>query len=150
MAINNKRSVTTMIAVLSLTLVFLLFTGCEKMEEPMILHKEIAADEIIKVSMSEWVYGGSRVQQANVDLNQTEINQLRSLFNSVPEDRVKEVQIVNPNLIAGIVFDLKSNAEVRVQYDKKDVYVTRTDKTGQKKYVVEYPELKNFFDNKLK
>jgi hypothetical protein len=137
-----------MIAILSLTLAFLLFTGCEKTEAPIILHKELAADEIIKVSMSMWVYG-SRVEQANVGLNQTEINQLRSWFNLVPADRVKKVENINPNLIAGIVFDLNSNAEVRIQYDKKDIYVTRTDKTGQKKYVVEYPELKSFFDNKL-
>ncbi|GIP32994.1 hypothetical protein [Paenibacillus sp. J2TS4] len=69
---------------------------------------------------------------------------------SVSADGIREVQQVNPALSAGIVFNLKSSAEVRIQYDKEDVYVTRTDKTGQKKYIVESAVLKEFFDNKLK
>jgi molybdopterin-biosynthesis enzyme MoeA-like protein len=115
------------------------------------LHKTISADEIVKVSMGKWVYGDVGVEHVEVELSPEDMNNVRTWFNSVPDDRIQEVGYVNPNLAAGIVFELKSNAEVRIQYDNNDVYVTRTEPKldSQVMYVVDYAELKSFFDEKL-
>ncbi|MGP4038532.1 hypothetical protein ACTWP4_01290 [Gracilibacillus sp. D59] len=84
-----------------------------------------------------------------VELTQDEINQVLDLYNSVPEERISEVKQVPSDLKAGITFDLKKETEIRIQYDGEKIYKTYSDKKGQKKYVIDYPELNTFFDNKL-
>ena len=152
MVIKNK-SLAIILGIVILGLVLLFLYDREKsIEEPVILHKEIAANEVVKVNMTKWVLDGVTWKQKDVELNQQEVNQIRSWFNSVPTNMIREVQNVNPNLSAGIMFEIKSNAKVLIQYDKKDIYVTRNDLKSdysQTKYVVDGSELNDFFDNKL-
>ncbi|XEC95795.1 hypothetical protein AB6A23_04280 [Paenibacillus tarimensis] len=149
MTIKNKYSIPLIIIALLGISIIIINNFDKPGEESVPLHKVIASEDVEKVRMGVMVYHEPRIEAVDIDLTDQEINEIRSFYNSVPADRMKEVQEVNPALVAGIVFNLKSNAEVRIQYDKKDVYVTRTDKTGQEKYIVEFPELKSFFENKL-
>lgn len=146
MVIKSKYSLALIVVIATVAGIFIINNFDKPKEVSGALHKAIASEDVAEVKMAEWVLDGATWKQKDVDLNQEEINQIRSLFNSVPADRIRNVQEVNPNLHAGIVFGLKQNSEVRIQYDKKDVYVTRTGRTGQVKYIVDYPEIKQFFD----
>ncbi|WP_027091180.1 hypothetical protein [Cohnella thermotolerans] len=150
---KNKLSVAILLGIVTFGLLLLFLYNREKpIEGPAILNKEIASNEVVKVNMTKWILDGVTWKQEDVNLSQEEINQIRSWINSVPTNRIREVQVVNPNISAGIVFELKSNAEIRIQYDKKDIYITRNDLNSdykQTKYVVEGTQLNDFFENKM-
>lgn len=52
----------------------------------------------------------------------------------------------------GVVIKLKSNSEIRIQYDQKKVFITRNDVKpdyAQTKYYIDGPELNDFFKSKI-
>ncbi|MNI16215.1 hypothetical protein D3C73_695420 [compost metagenome] len=118
-------------------------------DRPAILYNELAADDVVKAGM--WIYDLVTAGSVYAELSEQEVHQIRSWLNSLTADKIKEVDNVHPdNLNAEVIFSLKSNTEVRIWYNKKDIQVLTSDKKVQKMYVIGHPELKKFFDNKLK
>ena len=116
-----------------------------------LFHQEIAFDKVEKVRAGIVDDNVMPLDFRDIVLNQQQIKQALELLNSTPENRVREVQSYGDvSIIAGVVFELKDNSNVRVQYDKEDIYITWQEKTGQTKYVADYPELEVFFDANLK
>ncbi|MCS7463654.1 hypothetical protein N0M98_26465 [Paenibacillus doosanensis] len=148
---NKAKFSAIFIVAIALILGIMFFKPLQQPEEEAaMLHKTIESDEVKNVRMGVVVLKGTTFQQQDAGLSKQEADQFRTLFNAVPADKVREVQQVNPAIVAGVVFDLQSNTEVRIQYDDKEIYVTRTDKRGQKKYIVDDPEMKEFFDERMK
>lgn len=87
-----------------------------------------------------------------MDLNEQETDRVRSMLNSVPKNKASEVPNNDYNLIASIGISLKSdnNKFIQIQYDNRNIYVEITKKRNQKEYRIDSPDLKAFFDHKLK
>lgn len=95
MGMKNKYSIA-LIVVIAMAAIIITFNNFDKpKEEAATLHKVIASDDVEKAKMAKWILDGATWKQKDVDLNQEEINQIRSWFNSVPADRIREVQEVN-------------------------------------------------------
>ncbi|RAP78453.1 hypothetical protein [Paenibacillus montanisoli] len=151
--VNNKKSLAIIFGIVLLGLVLLfLYDREESIEEPVIPHKEIASNEVVNVKMTIGFQDGPTWKWKNVTLSELEVNEILSWFNSVPENEITEVENYTSALVAGIGIELKSNYEIRIQYDQKNVYVTRNDvKSGNAltKYILNGSELNDFFDKKM-
>ncbi|WP_379391529.1 hypothetical protein [Paenibacillus lentus] len=107
--------------------------------------------------MSKAVYTkegtGAIVNWVDIKLRQDEVENIANWINSVPESEIIELNQIpsNKSISAGIVFRLKNNKEIRIQYDLEKIYITRTDqKNSQVVYSINQGELMNFFDTQLK
>ncbi|XEC94182.1 hypothetical protein AB6A23_23150 [Paenibacillus tarimensis] len=114
------------------------------MNEPVIRWEKIAADEVTSAGL--WVYDG--VSTGHFELSKEETEHIRSLFNFVPKDRVTEVKFINSDPSIDIVFGLKSNDTIRIQYDQKEIRVAITKKRSIKYFVIESPEFNEYFAKK--
>lgn len=122
-----------------------------------ILNKKIQVKLISSTEMSKAVYTregfGAFINWIDINLSQEEINNIATWINSVYESDITELDNIpsNKSISAGIVFRLKGNKEIRIQYDFEKIYITRTDiKNKQVIYSINQEELKNFFDKHLK
>lgn len=107
--------------------------------------------------MSKAVYtkegSGAFINWVDIKLRQDEVENIANWINSVPEPEIIELNQIpsNKSISAGIVFRLKTNKEIRIQYDLEKIYITRTDlKKSHVVYSINKEELKNFFDTQLK
>ncbi|MBM7569927.1 hypothetical protein [Aquibacillus albus] len=133
---------------LGLIIVFSLI-GCSNSESISKVQEDLKSNDIEQIKMSMWVLKGNFNDNVNVELSKEEINHLLKLYNETPEDRITEVEQVPPDLKAGVMIEMKTGTIIRIQYDGEDIYNTITNETGQRMYVIDYPELNSFFDNKL-
>ena len=121
------------------------------------LNTKIQVKLISSTEMSKAVYtrqgNGTFINWVDINLSQEEIENIVTWINSVSGSEITELDHIPPNLSisAGIVFRLKTNKEIRIQYDLEKIYITRTDiKNKQVIYSINQEELKNFFDKHLK
>lgn len=119
--------------------------------------KEIQIKQIASTEMSKAVYtkeeSGAFINWVDIKLRQDEVENIANWINSVPESEIIELNQIpsNKSINAGIVFKLKTNKEIRIQYDLEKIYITRTDlKKSQVVYSINQEELKKFFDTQLK
>lgn len=119
--------------------------------------KDIQIKQISSTEMSKAVYTkegtGAFVNWVDIKLRQDEVENIANWINSVPESEIIELNQIpsNKSISAGIVFRLKNNKEIRIQYDLEKIYITRTDiKNSQVVYSINQGELMNFFDTQLK
>ncbi|MFD3258107.1 hypothetical protein ACE3MQ_05795 [Paenibacillus lentus] len=119
--------------------------------------KDIQIKQILSSEMSKAVYTkegtGAIVNWVDIKLRQDEVENIANWINSVPESEIIELNQIpsNKSISAGIVFRLKNNKEIRIQYDLEKIYITRTDqKNSQVVYSINQGELMNFFDTQLK
>lgn len=119
--------------------------------------KEIQIKHIASTEMSKAVYTkegtGAFINWVDIKLRQDEVENIANWINSVPESEIIELNQIpsNRSINAGIVFKLKTNKEIRIQYDLEKIYITRTDlKKSQVVYSINQEELKKFFDTQLK
>ncbi|MDT8976616.1 hypothetical protein RQP50_10215 [Paenibacillus sp. chi10] len=119
--------------------------------------KEIQIKQIASTEMSKAVYtkegSGAFINWVDIKLGQDEVENIANWINSVPESEIIELNQIpsNKSINAGIVFKLKINKEIRIQYDLEKIYITRTDlKKSHVVYAINQEELKNFFDTQLK
>lgn len=119
--------------------------------------KDIQIKQILSTEMSKAVYTkegtGAFVNWVDIKLRQDEVENIANWINSVPKSEIIELNQIpsNKSISAGIVFRLKNNKEIRIQYDLEKIYITRTDiKNSQVVYSINQGELMNFFDTQLK
>lgn len=119
--------------------------------------KDIQIKQILSTEMSKAVYTkegtGAFVNWVDIKLRQDEVENIANWINSVPESEIIELNQIpsNKSISAGIVFRLKNNKEIRIQYDLEKIYITRTDiKNSPVVYSINQGELMNFFDTQLK
>ncbi|WP_289355094.1 hypothetical protein [Paenibacillus sp. S-12] len=118
---------------------------------------EIQIKQIASTEMSKAVYTkegtGAFINWVDIKLRQDEVENIANWINSVPDSEIIELNQIpsNTSISSGIVFRLKTNKEIRIQYDLEKIYITRTDlKKSQVVYSINQGELKNFFDTQLK
>ncbi|MCQ4088403.1 hypothetical protein [Saccharibacillus sp. JS10] len=86
----------------------------------------------------------------DVELQQEQIEAIVNWMNSTPAHAITIRDHTPSDIVAGIVFRLSSNKEVRIQYDSENIYVTRTDlKSEGVRYSIEQHQIKDFFDQQL-
>lgn len=121
-----------------------------------IMNRPVDIENISGTEMERAVYsylpaGGAHVRFEDIHLNPDQINEITGWLNTAPESAITMLDNMPSDISAGIVFKVKSNKEVRIQYNRDKVYVTRTDVNRQMlRYSIEQAELKNFFDEQLK
>ncbi|OZB96185.1 hypothetical protein CJP46_09750 [Paenibacillus sp. XY044] len=116
-------------------------------------NRSISVNEIVSTEMSKVVYSRDTTPNINfvdIKLTNAQIRSIAEWINSVPDSSVIKMNQIPPNISAGIVFRLKANKEVRIQYDLEKIFITRTDVKNAQMYSIEQEELKNFFDQQLK
>ncbi|WP_150268678.1 hypothetical protein [Paenibacillus tepidiphilus] len=149
----SRLSATIMAAVVVLGMAGMLGSGSlisQLMYEPEIDWEQIAADDIASAAM--WIYSGAAdVDNRYIELNQQEMDQLRSMFNSVPESKITEVPYAERDLAADIVFLMKSNEHlsIRMKYRDGNIFVEITNKRSQKEYSIQSAGLVRFFEERL-
>ncbi|AJY76187.1 hypothetical protein [Paenibacillus beijingensis] len=124
----------------------------------LLLHKPISKNDIKDTKASKVIYksmgsGMAKVEHVEINITEEEINKLISWFNSVPVNSVHEVGSVEGSIIAGIVLDMRSGSEVRIQYNSINIYVTRNDIKGKGiyiKYIIEHDYIREFFEGLTK
>lgn len=150
-----KLSLTSIKAIIILIfllgVIYLLFVDLNNVT------REIQIKQIASTEMSKAVYTkegtGAFINWVDIKLRQDEVENIANWINSVPDSEIIELNQIpsNTSISAGIVFRLKSNKEIRIQYDLEKIYITRTDlKKSQVVYSINQGELKKFFDTQLK
>ncbi|MEJ8302724.1 hypothetical protein [Saccharibacillus sacchari] len=119
-----------------------------------IVKSQVSTKQITNTEMGRSVYsqknGIAFIEFEDIPLDQQQINNIIGWINDAPESAITLMDDIPSNISAGIVFTVKPNKEVRIQYDLDQVYVTRTDVNRDGlRYSIEQEELKNFFDEKL-
>ncbi len=119
-----------------------------------IMNRPVDVEKISSSEMGRSVYshknGAGFIEFEDIPLDQQQIKHITSWINEAPESAITMIDGVPSNISAGIVLKVKSNREVRIQYDLDKIYVTRTDMNRDGlRYSIEQAELKNFFDEKL-
>jgi len=118
------------------------------------LNKEINVNQISSTQMSKAVYShvtSPNIKFIDVELTEKQIKDITEWINSVPSSSIRKLNHTPSNISAGIVFRLKWNKEIRIQYDLDNIFITRTDITrNQVMYSIIQEQLKNFFDEQLK
>lgn len=113
-------------------------------------NKKISFDQISDTRMEKVVYDYETIPNirfVDIPLSDDQIRKIVEWINSVPDSDVMKWSHVPSSISAGIVFRLKFNREIRIQYDLKNVYITRTDSwRKQTKYTIRQDDLKRFFD----
>ncbi|WP_051507149.1 hypothetical protein [Saccharibacillus sacchari] len=120
-----------------------------------IMNRPVDVEKISSTEMGRYVYsnqnGAGFVQFEDIPLDTQQIDNIATWINEAPESAITMLDTMPSDISAGIVFKVKSNKEVRIQYNRDKVYVTRTDVNRQMlRYSIEQAELKNFFDEQLK
>jgi len=120
-----------------------------------IMNRPIDVEKISSTEMGRYVYsnqnGAGFVEFEYIPLDTQQIDNIATWINEAPESAITMLDNMPSNISAGIVFKVKSNKEVRIQYNRDKVYVTRTDVNRQMlRYSIEQAELQNFFDEQLK
>lgn len=89
--------------------------------------------------MSKAVYTkegtGAFINWVDIKLKQDEVENIASWINSVPESEIIELNQIPSNISAGIVFRLKTDKEIRIQYDLEKIYITRTNLKKAKLFI---------------
>ncbi|WP_223068424.1 hypothetical protein [Paenibacillus caui] len=124
----------------------------------LLLHKPISKKDIKDTRAGKVIYksmgsGMAKAEHVEIDINEEEMNKLISWFNSVPVNSVHEVGSVEGSIIAGIVLDMRSGSEIRIQYNSNNIYVTRNDIKGKGiyiKYIIEHEYIRKFFEDLTK
>jgi hypothetical protein len=141
------------IALIILTMSFTQKHPSKVVEENILLNKQLQLSDVVGYKMSKWVNENSFAKQADVSLTQQQVNQFVDMFNSVSETSIVQVERVDPQISAGIVLELKPDREIRIQYAKNEVYVTRNDLNNDfelKYYKVIDGNIKGFFEEIMK
>lgn len=146
----NNRVLIGLIAVFVIFSGFALFSimiddSDEKFMEQLALHQKIDETQIESIRMSKVVLNNSTYSHHDIELNDEQNHKIINIFNSISHESVYSVNTTNPTVVAGIVIRLKNNTGVRIQYDNKEIFVTRS----EVKYAVEDSELKELFDSLL-
>lgn len=137
--------------------IYFLFIDLNNPTSKSSLNKKIQVTHISSTEMSKAVYtsvrGGAYISWEDINLSQDEINNITTWINSVSESEITELNQIpsNISISAGIVFRLKNNKEIRIQYDLEKIYITRTDiQNSRVIYSINQEKLKDFFDKQLK
>lgn len=149
-SINNKV-IIVLIAFFIIFASFVLYTfltddSDDKFMQELSLHQKIDEQQIESVRMSKVVLEKSSSKQIEFELNLTQIQKIVSHFNSISQDSIQSIDAVNPSIISGIAIKMKDRSEIRIQYDKKNIYVSRS----EVKYMIDDIEFKEIFDKELK
>ncbi|MCC3375948.1 hypothetical protein [Cohnella sp. REN36] len=156
--LGRNPATIILLGIIAIALVILTISFTQKhssgvVPESLPLNKQIQPTDVQGYKMSKWVVENSFAKQADVSLTQQQVIQLVDMFNSIPEMSVVQVESVDPQISAGIVLGLKPDREIRIQYAKKEVYVTRNDLSNDfelKYYKVNLENIKGFFEGFLK
>ncbi|GLX68033.1 hypothetical protein [Paenibacillus glycanilyticus] len=117
------------------------------------VYETINSSDIVDYNMSKWVAEGATAMQEDISLSQQQVNQLIQWLNSSSGTTVTAIDRVDPQISAGIAIELKNDREIRIQYAKTEVYVTRNDLFKEGKltyYKVDDPKIAGFFDTIIK
>ncbi len=149
LSLTSIKAIIILIFLLGVT--YLLFVDLNNVTS------EIQIKQIASTEMSKAVYTkegtGAFINWVDIKLRQDEVENIANWINSVPDSEIIELNQIpsNTSISSGIVFRLKTNKEIRIQYDLEKIYITRTDlKKSQVVYSINQGELKNFFDTQLK
>lgn len=151
--LTSLRTIITFIILVGVVYFIFQYNGNSRINNSN-LNKKIIVDQVRSTQMSKVVY--SRVTSPNIkfidiDLTEEQIREIADWINSVPNSSIDELNHTPLNISAGIVFRLKSNKEILIQYDLENIYITRTDiKRSQVMYSINEKNLKNFFNEQLK
>lgn len=87
----------------------------------------------------------------NVTLSKEDISRIVGWLNAAPESTKIPVDDVTGSISAGIALRLKHNAEVTIQYNRKQIIVTRKSRFNRSsRYLLDQKDLRDFMDQKLK
>ncbi|MNW55922.1 hypothetical protein D3C74_336140 [compost metagenome] len=147
----NKKVLYVLIVVFMIFATFVIFSiltddSDDKFMQELVLHQKLDKSKIESIRMSKVVLQKSTFKHIDIELKDDQKQKIINIFNSVTQESVNSMNTINSNISSGIVIRLKNKSEVRIQYDKKDIYVTR----GEVMYTVEDNNLKEIFDNELK
>ncbi|WP_339166833.1 hypothetical protein MKX75_22045 [Paenibacillus sp. FSL R5-0341] len=118
-------------------------------------NKPISRNQVISTEMSIAVYtrtgdGGAHVSIDNVTLSKEDISRIVGWLNAAPESSKIPVDDVTGSISAGIALKLKHNAEITIQYNRKQIIVSRKSRFNRdSKYILDQKDLRDFLDQKL-
>ncbi|WP_458123702.1 hypothetical protein [Paenibacillus sp. Z3-2] len=118
-------------------------------------NKPISRNQVISTEMSIVVYtrtgdGAGHVRFDNVTLSKEDISRIVGWLNVAPESTKIPVDDVTGSISAGIALRLKHNAEVTIQYNRKQIIVTRKSRFNRSsRYILDQKYLRDFMDQKL-
>ncbi|MCA0757323.1 hypothetical protein KP806_19890 [Paenibacillus sp. N4] len=117
----------------------------KKFMESLSLHQKINEQQIDSTKMSKVILINSTYKHIDIDLGKEQAERIINIYNSISPESIKSINTADPSIISGIVIRLKDKSEVRIQYDRKNIYVTRS----EIKYIIEDSELKSIFEYEL-
>lgn len=146
-----NKTILGLIALYMIFLTFVLFSflsdhSDEKFMQDLSLHQMIDEKQIESIKMSKVILINSTYKHADVYLTNEQKQKIIYIFNSIPRESINSIKPINPSISLGIVIRLKNGSEIRIQYDKKNILVTRSEVI----YTVEDIKLKELFDRELK
>ncbi|WP_223070458.1 hypothetical protein [Paenibacillus caui] len=114
--------------------------------------RPIAQEDITTVTAEKVTYTRNekllKINKIKLKLDQQEISELIRLYNSVPVNRIYNVNSISGSISFGVTLLLQDKSEIRIQYNSKDIFVTTTSNSNSKKYKIDQPEMIVFI-NKL-
>ena len=137
---------------LVLLVVFVLFTGivlnsmAENESEKVFiqklsLHQRIDQEQVESIRMGKVPNIHSMSENEGVELQHEQRQDMIDIFNSITQSSIHSADITDLNSLnvySEMVIKLKNNSKIRVQYDRKNIYVT----SGEVVYVVTDSKLK--------
>ncbi|PZD93136.1 hypothetical protein DNH61_24710 [Paenibacillus sambharensis] len=147
--INNK-------AIIGLITVFMIFSAVifysyltddsnGKFMDQLSMHQKIEEQDIDSIRMSKVVLINSTFKHIDINLNDDQIQRIIRTFNSSSPLATSWKDSSSPSIVSGIAIRLKNRSEVRIQYDKENIYVTR----GEVDYLIVSNQLKQIFEEEL-
>ncbi|WP_433746154.1 hypothetical protein [Paenibacillus amylolyticus] len=118
-------------------------------------NKPISRNQVISTEMNIVVYtrtgdGGSHTRIDNVTLSKEDISRIVGWLNAAPESAKIPVDDVTGSISAGIALRLKHNAEITIQYNRKQIIVSKNSRFNRSsKYILVQKDLRDFLDQKL-
>lgn len=125
LSLTSIKAIIILIFLLGVT--YLLFVDLNNVT------REIQIKQIASTEMSKAVYTkegtGAFINWVDIKLRKDEVENIANWINSVPDSEIIELNRIpsNTSISSGIVFRLKTNKEIRIQYDLEKIYITRTD-----------------------
>ncbi|MEI2281145.1 hypothetical protein [Paenibacillus polysaccharolyticus] len=114
----------------------------------------LSSAEVVRADTSKAIYtkggGGVQIRFDAAVLNETETSRVVNWLNEAPASAKTAVDRIEGSVHMGIALKLKYNTQVTIQYNGKEIYVTKNSRLNQdSRYILHHQALKDYLDQEL-
>ncbi|MGF6352254.1 hypothetical protein ABIE27_000150 [Paenibacillus sp. 4624] len=114
----------------------------------------LSSAEVVRADTSKTIYtkggGGAYIRFEDAILNEEEVNKVVDWVNEAPASAKTAVDHIEGSIHMGIALRMKHNTQVMIQYNGKQIYVTKIGRFSKNsRYSLQHQALENYLDQEL-